>query len=126
VNVPTERLESDSHERGSDESRWWGLLRPDSTSVIMQDSRSGGYQLVTVGDPRVVTRMCQEAWQGESSTILPLGATDRKTVLDTCNDWKLADLDVTAFSYSPVPFTFESRISGDEKFKVSERMEGHT
>ena len=48
-----ERLEIDSHERGLEESRWWGLLRPDSTSVIVQDARSGAYQLVTVGDPRV-------------------------------------------------------------------------
>lgn len=110
-----ERLEIDSHERGSDESRWWGLLRPDSTSVILQDSRSGAYQLVTVGDPRVVTRMCQEAWQGESSTILPLAAQDRKTILDTSNSWKLADLDVAAFSYTPIPHTFESRCKGSNE-----------
>ena len=55
-----ERLKIDSHERGSEESRWWNLLRSDATSIIVQDSRSGAYQLLTVGDPRVVTRMCHE------------------------------------------------------------------
>jgi hypothetical protein len=49
-----ERLKIDFHERGSEESRWWGLLRADSTSVIVRDGRSGAYQLLTVGDPRVV------------------------------------------------------------------------
>lgn len=104
-----DRLEIDSHERDSEESRWWGLLRPDSTSVIVQDKRSGSYQLLTVGDPRVVTRMCNEAWQGENSTILPLSAHDRAMILDTSNGWRLGDLDVEAFSYAPIPNTFESR-----------------
>jgi hypothetical protein len=104
-----ERLKIDSHERGSEESRWWNLLRSDSTSVIVQDSRSGAYQLLTVGDPRVVTRMCHEAWQGENSTILPLSVRDRETVLETSDSWKLADLDVEAFCYAPIPHMFESR-----------------
>lgn len=121
-----ERLETDSHERGSEESRWWGLLRPDSTSVIVQDRRSGAYQLVTVGDPRVVTRMCQEAWQGENSTILPLAAHDRATILETSNGWRLSDLDVEAFSYAPIPNTFETRCNGteSEKPKVSGESKG--
>ena len=115
-----ERLEIDSHERGSEDSLWWGLLRPDATSVIVQDSRSGAYQLLSVGDPRVITRLCQEAWQGESSTILPLTSSDRATILETSNSWKLADLDVAAFSYAPIPHTFESRVSanGEQKKKV--------
>lgn len=104
-----ERLESDSHERDSEQSRRWGLLRTDSTSVIVQDTRSGSYQLFTVGDPRVVTRMCNEAWQGENSTILPLSSQDRNMILETSNGWRLGDLDVEAFSYAPVPHTFESR-----------------
>jgi hypothetical protein len=116
-----ERLEIDSHERGSEESRWWGLLRPDSTSVIVQDRRSGAYQLVTVGDPRVVTRMCHEAWQGENSTILPLAAHDRATILETSNSWKLADLDVEAFSYAPIPHTFETICSENESQKSKVR-----
>jgi hypothetical protein len=104
-----DRLEIDSHERDSEESRWWGLMRPDSTSVIVKDKRSGSYQLLTVGDPRIVTRMCNEAWQGENSTILPLSAHDRAMILDTSNGWRLGDLDVEAFSYTPIPHTFESR-----------------
>lgn len=68
-NLVKERLEIDPHERGSEESRWWGLLRADSTSVIVHDARSNGYQLLTVGDPQVVTSLCHEAWQGKKPAI---------------------------------------------------------
>jgi len=105
-----ERLEMDPHERGSEEARWWGLLRPDSTSVIIKDARSNAYQLLTAGDPEVVTTLCHEAWQGENSTILPLAAADRATILETGRSWKLADLNVVAFSYTPIPHTFEKRL----------------
>ena len=121
VNIASlrDRIKIDSHERGSEESRWWGLLRADSTSVVVQDRRSGAYQLLTVGDPKVVTRMCHEAWQGESSTILPLTSYDRSTVLETSDSWKLADLDVEAFSYAPIPHTFEARCTGNSESTVS-------
>ena len=116
-----DRLEIDSHERGSEESRWWGLLRADSTSVVVQDGRSGAYQLLTVGDPQVVTRMCHEAWQGENSTILPLTSYDRSTILETSDSWKLADLDVEAFSYAPIPHTFESRCTRNSESTVRKK-----
>ena len=66
-----------------------------------------------------VTRMCHEAWQGENSTILPLSSYDRQTILETTENWKLADLDVEAFSYTPVPQTFEARYGAGERKKVS-------
>lgn len=113
-NLFVERLEADAHERSSEQSRWWGLIRPDATSVIVQDGRSGACQLLTVGDPAVVTSVCNEAWQGEISTILPLGSSDRRTIVETTNAWKLGDLDVAAFSYSPVPHTLEKRLVGDD------------
>jgi hypothetical protein len=105
-----ERLKIDTHAIGSEQARWWGLLRPDTTSVVVQDSRSKAYQLLTVGDPRVVSTMCQEAWQGENSTILPFGAADRAAMLENSKNWMLADLDVAAFSYAPVPHTLELRL----------------
>ena len=105
-----ERLSMDSHERSSEIARWWGLNRPDCTCVIVKDSRSGGYHLLTVGDPLLVASLCNEAWQGEISTILPLGADDRKTILESSRTWKLADLDVAAFSYSPLPLNLEKRL----------------
>lgn len=113
-----ERLELDAHERSSEQARWWGLLRPDSTSVIVQDQRTNAYQLLTVGDPHVVTNQCNEAWQGEISTILPLTAIDRRTIMETTNSWKLADLDVAAFSYSPVSSTQEKRLSHESAKRV--------
>jgi hypothetical protein len=114
-----ERLALDPHERSSEQSRWWGLLRPDSTSVIVQDSRTKAYQLLSVGDPSLVTNLCNEAWQGEISTILPLAAADRQTIIETTNNWKLADLDVAAFSYTPVPHTLETRLTSDPGSHVS-------
>jgi hypothetical protein len=75
--------------------------------VIVQDQRSKAYQLLTVGDPTVVASLCNEAWQGENSTILPFSSADRTRILETSNDWKLGDLDVYAFSYTPLPQTFE-------------------
>jgi hypothetical protein len=120
-----ERLRSDFHERGSEESRWWGLLQSDSTSVIVQDSRSGSYQLFSVGDPRVVLRTTHEAWQGENSTILPLSSYDRQMILETSNNWKLADLDVQAFSYAPIPHTFEARCLNKSNKKVRPSFFGY-
>lgn len=115
-----ERLKIDTHAIGSEQARWWGLLRPDTTSVVVQDARSKAYQLLTVGDPRVVSTLCQEAWQGENSTILPFGAADRAAMLETSKNWMLADLDVTAFSYAPVPHTLEIRLlSNQADSKVS-------
>ena len=110
-----DRLEIDSHAVGLEASRRWGLLTPDSTSVIVQDQRSRAYHLLTVGDPTVVISLCQEAWQGENSTILPLSAPDRKRILETSNDWKLGDLDVYAFSYTPLPQTFEQVLQIESK-----------
>lgn len=107
-----ERMAIDTHALGLEESRRWDMLRSDSTSVIVQDRRSKAYQLLTVGDARVVAGFCQEAWQGESSTILPFSASDKRTILDTSDNWRLGDLDVAAFSYSPVPHTWEQRLLG--------------
>lgn len=105
-----ERLAMDAHALGLEESRSWGLFRPDSTSVIVQDKRSNAYQLLTVGDSRVVASLCHEAWQGENSTIFPLNAADRATVLETSRNWALSDLDVATFAYSPVRSTLEPRL----------------
>lgn len=115
-----EKLLLDAHERSSEMSRWWGLLRPDSTSVVVQDKRSTAYQLLTIGDPLIVVDLCHEAWQGERSTILPLSTADRQTIIETTNNWKLADLDVSAFSYSPVPCSLEQRVSLDPGRQVKQ------
>ena len=39
-------------------------------------------------------------------------AHDKRTILDTSDNWRLGDLDVAAFSYSPVPHTWEQRLLG--------------
>ena len=105
-----ERLAIDAHALGLEESRAWGSLRPDSLSIVVEDKRSKAYQLLTVGDPRVVAGLCDEAWQGENSTILPFNTADRRAILEASMNWALADLDVAAFAYSPVPRTLETRL----------------
>jgi hypothetical protein len=114
----SERIKLDAHERSSEQSRWWGYIRPDATSVVVKDRRTLAYQLLTVGDPTIVTNLCNEAWQGEISTILPLAAIDKQKIIDTANDWKLADLDVAAFCYSPVPQNLESHLTEDRRRQV--------
>ena len=117
------RLSLDRHAIGLEESRSWGLLKADATSIIIQDHRSKAYQLLSVGDARVITDCCTDAWQGENSTISPLSAADRKTVLETSKNWALSDLEVSAFSYTPVPNTMEERISGARRLKDKSTVE---
>ena len=112
-----DRIALDRHAIGLEESRSWGLLKSDATSIIIQDHRSKAYQLLTVGDARIVADCCSDAWQGENSTISPLSAADRNTILETSKNWSLSDLDVAAFSYTPVPNTLEERIGGASRLK---------
>ena len=121
-----DRFSLGRHAIGLEESRSLGLLKVDATSIIIQDHRSKAYQLLSIGDARVIADCCTDAWQGENSTISPLSAADRRTVLATADNWSLSDLDVTAFSYTPVPNTMEERILGTRRLKDknSVRVEG--
>jgi len=116
------RMALDRHQISTEASKSWGSLRPDSTSVIVKDKRSQGYQLLTVGDSRVVTDLCTDSWQGES--ITPLSPIDRRAILEANKTWSLADLDVTAFSYTPVPSTYmdkSSLTSGSMTYLIDNR-----
>eukprot|EP00557_Chaetoceros_sp_GSL56_P002710 CAMPEP_0176498374 /NCGR_PEP_ID=MMETSP0200_2-20121128/12282_1 /TAXON_ID=947934 /ORGANISM="Chaetoceros sp., Strain GSL56" /LENGTH=1374 /DNA_ID=CAMNT_0017896567 /DNA_START=206 /DNA_END=4326 /DNA_ORIENTATION=+ len=103
------RMILDRHQISLEESRSWGLLRPDCTSVVVKDARTQAYNLLTAGDARVVTDICSDTWQGE--TITPLSAIDRATILENSKNWSLADLDVTAFSYAPIPYTYDKKFA---------------
>lgn len=116
TNLLRNRLTIDTHALGLEEGRGRGLLRPDSTSVVVQDNRTSSYQLLTVGEASVVAELCGDSWQGENSTIMPLSQADRRSIIDASNNWKLADLDVAVFSYAPVPHTSEERI--EEKNEI--------
>jgi len=108
--VLKQRVQLDRHAIGLQESRNWGLLRPNATSTLIKDSRSGAYQLLTLGDARVVTDFCTQSWQGNISTITPLDPADRREILDNDRHWRLSDLDVTAFSYAPIPCSLEQKL----------------
>jgi hypothetical protein len=100
--LQNQRILLDRHQISLEESRTWGVLRPDAVSVIIEDQRSHAYQLLTVGDARLLTEFCSDSWIGEDSTITPLSQADKKTILETSKTWSLADLDVQAFSYAPL------------------------
>jgi hypothetical protein len=77
--------------------------------VVVKDARTQAYQLLTAGDARVVTDICSDSWQGE--TITPLGSSDRAIILENSKNWSLADLDVTAFSYAPIPYSYDKKLA---------------
>lgn len=76
---------------------------------MVKDARTQAYHLLTAGDARVVTDICSDTWQGE--TITPLSASDRTMILENSKNWSLADLDVTAFSYAPIPYTYDKKFA---------------
>ena len=45
---------------------------------MVKDSRGGGLQLMSQGDPSLMLTYCREYWDGDS--IAPLTASDRKEV----------------------------------------------
>ena len=104
------RIDTDQHAMGLEESRNWSRLYTDADSVFVKDNRSRGDLVLTVGDARVVTTLCPDWWQGENATISPLTASDRQVILDTQNNWMLSDLDVQAFSYAPLPYIADHKI----------------
>ena len=103
ANLSSTRALLDRHAVGLEQSRRRGILQPDSTSVLIEDSRSKSLQLLSMGDARVVTELCSDQWQGDTLTITPLRAEDRRMILDTATNWSLSDLEVTVFAYVPVP-----------------------
>ena len=72
--------------------------------------------MLSVGEAELAINKCSQLWEGETSTIFPLSPIDRKAVLDTARNWILEDLSVVAFTYAPIPYTFESK--ADPKKKV--------
>ena len=109
ANLSSTRALLDRHAIGLEESRRRGILQPDSTSVLIEDSRSKSLQLLSMGDARVVTQLCSDQWQGDTLTITPLRAEDRRMILDTAKNWSLSDLEVTVFAYVPVPVPPDKR-----------------
>lgn len=101
------RVDADYHALGLEEARFRGRLVPHVTSVVVQDDRSDAFQLLSVGEAELSVNNCSQLWQGETSTIIPMSAFDRKNLLDTAKNWILEDLNVVAFTYSPVPYAFE-------------------
>ena len=102
------RVDADYHALGLEEARFRGKLVPHISSVVVQDDRSNTFQMLSVGEAELSVNKCSQLWQGETSTIIPMSAIERKGILDTAKNWILEDLNVVAFTYAPVPYAFES------------------
>ena len=67
------------------------------TSAVIEDRRSSALQLMSVGEVRRILSNCTEYWDG--ADIMPLVDDVRKSLLDTHQQWNLADCDATACAY---------------------------
>ena len=104
-----ERVMEDTHALGLEESRTRGTLQPHVTSVVLEDRRSGGLQMLSAGTPALALPMCFDYWDGR--VITALTAEDRRSILDTYQQWTLEDFDVAAFTYTPLPLSVHQRLS---------------
>ena len=102
------RLVEDAHAWGQEETRRRGSLTSQVRGAVVKDTRGGGLQMMSQGDPSLVLNYCREYWDG--SSITPLTAADRKEVLAVYDRWDLEDFDVVAFAYSPVPVNLQPLI----------------
>jgi hypothetical protein len=96
-------LLEDNHVWGQDETRRRGSLMPNLRGAVYRDTRGGGLQMMSLGDPSLILNYCKEYWDGNTRSITPLSSSDRSEVLNVYERWKLEDFDVVAFSYSPMP-----------------------
>ncbi|KAG7379218.1 hypothetical protein PHYPSEUDO_008869 [Phytophthora pseudosyringae] len=97
---------NDHHDQGQEDTRYRGNLKSHLYSTVVLDKRSHRHQLLSRGHPTVVLAHCTEYWDGKS--ICPLTSEKQRTILDMYNQWRVEDLDCTAFSYVPVPHKLNS------------------
>ena len=94
------RLLEDTHAWGQEETRRRGTLACQVRGAVVKDSRSGGLQMMSHGDPALLLSYCKEHWDG--TNISPLSPSDRKEIMSIYERWDLEDFDVVAFAYTPV------------------------
>ncbi|KAJ8576393.1 hypothetical protein ON010_g2817 [Phytophthora cinnamomi] len=97
---------NDHHDQGQEDTRYRGNLKSHLYSTVVLDKRSHRHQLLSRGHPTVVLAHCSEYWDGKS--ICPLTSEKQRAILDMYNQWRVEDLDCTAFSYVPVPHKLNS------------------
>lgn len=103
---------SDHHDQGHEDTRYRGNLKSHLYSTVVFDKRSNRHQLLSRGHPTVVLAHCSEYWDGKS--ICPLSNDKQRAILDMYNQWRVEDLDCTAFSYVPILSRFNSFFTRSE------------
>ena len=102
------KMMEDTHAWGQEETRRRGTLATQVRGVLVKDSRGGGLQMMSQGDPSLILNYSKEYWDGIN--ITPLTIADRTEVLKVYDRWDLEDYDVVGFSYTPVPFHLHNTI----------------
>lgn len=102
------KLMEDTHAWGQEETRRRGSLMTQVRSSVVLDSRSGGLQIMSQGDPALILHYCSDYWDGKS--IAPFTSNDRTEILSVYDRWNLEDFDVVAFAYTPISIDLRKRI----------------
>ena len=116
------KLLEDTHAWGQEDTRKRGTLFSHARGAIVQDSRGGGLQMMTQGEPALILNYCREYWDG--SNITPFSVPDRKEVLSVYERWEMEDFDVIAFAYSPVPSSLKPLIVAAHQEDLKRRHVG--
>jgi len=113
------KLLEDTHAWGQEDTRKRGTLFSHARGAIVQDSRGGGLQMMSQGDPALILNYCREYWDG--SNITPFSSLDRKEVFSVYERWEMEDFDVIAFAYSPVPSSLKNLIVSAHQDNLKKR-----
>jgi hypothetical protein len=75
-------------------------LKPALQATVVSDKRTGRLQMLTQGNLPYVLANCSDYWDG--TTLFPLTAARRTTLLQTYQQMRAEDLSCAAIAYDPV------------------------
>ncbi len=116
------KMMEDTHAWGQEETRRRGTLATQVRGVLVKDTRGGGLQMMSQGDPSLILNYSKEYWDGIN--ITPLTIADRTEVLKVYDRWDLEDYDVVGLSYTPAPFYLQATIMdayGDSAIRLDSK-----
>lgn len=117
------KLMDDTHAWGQEETRRRGSLMTQVRSSVVLDTRSGGLQMMSQGDPALILHYCSDYWDGKS--IAPFTSSDRTEILSVYDRWNLEDFDVVAFAYTPISIDLRKRILQSQNIDIDGLQSKH-
>jgi hypothetical protein len=113
----------DTHAWGQEETRRRGSLMTQVRASVVLDTRSGGLQMMSQGDPALILHYCSDYWDGKS--IAPFTSNDRTEILSVYDRWNLEDFDVVAFAYTPISVDLRKRILQSQNIDIDGLQSKH-